>query len=109
MLISVCELGFKLVFLFYCDFYCHVRFEIFNKISSSSFSGPLFDLKEFHKAVLRNSGVPLRLLGDIVDRWIDDVKNAQTKSECSNGTSNNAHSTTGFLIFLLNIIVPNYF
>ena len=35
--------------------------------------GPQFDLKAFHRAVLSNGAVPLALLGDVVDRYIDEA------------------------------------
>jgi uncharacterized protein (DUF885 family) len=36
--------------------------------------GPLFDLKAFHRAVLSNGAVPLKLLDDVVDRYIDEAR-----------------------------------
>ncbi len=36
--------------------------------------GPLFDLKAFHRAVLANGAVPLELLDDVVDRYIDATR-----------------------------------
>lgn len=35
--------------------------------------GPQFDLKAFHRAVLSNGAVPLALLDDVVDRYIEET------------------------------------
>ena len=35
--------------------------------------GPQFDLKAFHRAVLSNGAVPLALLDDVVDRYIEEA------------------------------------
>ena len=35
--------------------------------------GDQFDLKAFHRALLTNGSVPLALLDDVVDRYIDDT------------------------------------
>jgi uncharacterized protein (DUF885 family) len=34
--------------------------------------GPQFDLKAFHRAVLSHGAVPLALLDDVVDRYIEE-------------------------------------
>lgn len=36
--------------------------------------GPRFELSAFHRAVLSNGAVPLALLDDVVDRYIDEVR-----------------------------------
>jgi uncharacterized protein (DUF885 family) len=36
--------------------------------------GPKFNLKEFHAVILENGGVPLTLLGQLVDEWITRVR-----------------------------------
>ncbi|MCP3959147.1 MAG: DUF885 domain-containing protein [bacterium] len=36
--------------------------------------GPRFDLRRFHNVVLANGAVPLTLLEQLVDRWIEDEK-----------------------------------
>jgi uncharacterized protein (DUF885 family) len=32
--------------------------------------GPKFNLKDFHRVILENGGVPLTLLEQLVDEWI---------------------------------------
>jgi uncharacterized protein (DUF885 family) len=39
--------------------------------------GARFDLKEFHAVVLENGGVPLTLLEQLVDEWIERVRSAK--------------------------------
>jgi uncharacterized protein (DUF885 family) len=38
--------------------------------------GPKFDLKEFHAVVLQNGAVPMTLLEQIVNEWIEQKKAA---------------------------------
>jgi len=38
--------------------------------------GPRFDLKKFHDVVLSNGALPLALLDQVVDAWIDDERRA---------------------------------
>ena len=49
----------------------------------SFITGSLFDLKDFHYAVLENGAVPLSTLETIVDSWIERVKtdNSRTSGE----------------------------
>jgi uncharacterized protein (DUF885 family) len=36
--------------------------------------GPQFDLRAFHRALLSNGAVPLALLDDVVDRYIEEAQ-----------------------------------
>jgi uncharacterized protein (DUF885 family) len=38
--------------------------------------GPKFSLPAFHDVVLRNGSVPLDVLGEVVERWIEAQKQA---------------------------------
>ena len=40
--------------------------------------GEQFDIREFHAQVLETGAVPLQLLEDKINRWIEDVKNSES-------------------------------
>ena len=40
--------------------------------------GDSFDIREFHSEVLETGAVPLQLLEEKIDRWIDNVKNSES-------------------------------
>lgn len=42
--------------------------------------GQRFDIRQFHDVVLRNGPVPLNVLGELVEQWIDREKLSQTAS-----------------------------
>jgi hypothetical protein len=39
--------------------------------------GPRFDIKSFHAAILEHGALPLTVLDQVVDRWLQDQRNGQ--------------------------------
>ncbi|KAK3577984.1 hypothetical protein CHS0354_013646 [Potamilus streckersoni] len=65
--------------------------------------GPLFDLPEFHYVILSNGPMPLGVLENVIDNWINDVKLASKASPKDDNTTSNLSiiRTPAFLIFFL--------
>ena len=39
--------------------------------------GPRFDIKGFHAAILEHGALPLTVLDQVVDRWLQDQRNGE--------------------------------
>jgi uncharacterized protein (DUF885 family) len=42
--------------------------------------GPRFDIKEFHAAILEHGALPLTVLDQVVERWMQDQRNGRDEA-----------------------------
>jgi uncharacterized protein (DUF885 family) len=46
--------------------------------------GSRFNIKNFHAAVLEHGALPLTVLDQVIDRWIDSQRNSPTETGTAN-------------------------
>ena len=74
-------------------------------------TGDVFDIRDFHYVVLSNGPVPLGILENIVEKWIDSNKEATKHSEkthCeTSGTTSTIQRNITTLLLITIIFVNN--
>ena len=75
----------------------------FYKMGTLLISGASFILKDFHKVLLENGGMPLSLLETVVNDWTEQVKRSSTHSSSSQDRCLSGAMYTLTFLLLLNI------